>query len=120
MNRRLHPAPSSLLLALAVAAAPPPPACGQEKAARPHVFKRVVVLAIGVNKYPDLLGVGNLKYAEVDAESVAKVLRENYGYEVVPLLGDKATRVGIEKALKNVGDDLGEEDALVIYFAGHG
>lgn len=85
-----------------------------------YPFNRVVVLAIGINKYPDLSGTGDLRFAEADAEAVATLMREQFGYEAETLLGSEATKLGIEDALGRYARELGKDDALIVFFAGHG
>lgn len=86
----------------------------------PYPFKRVVLVSIGINHYPKLRGTTDLRFAAADATEVAEVCETLYGYEVVRLAGEKATRRAIELTLRRYGEELGNEDALVVYFAGHG
>jgi WD40 repeat protein/uncharacterized caspase-like protein len=99
------------------------------------------VIAVGVNEYAN--SQYNLKYAVADAESfAAEVAREQAPVgrfahvEVVPLLNDQATKENILGALRRLAGDAGApslkagplnkvgtaepEDAVIIYFAGHG
>jgi len=100
------------------------------------------VIAVGVNEYAN--PQYNLKYAVADAESfAAEVVREQVPIgrfdhvEVIPLLNNQATKENILGALRRLtGADTGPptlkagpldklkraepEDAVVIYFAGHG
>lgn len=85
-----------------------------------YPYGRVVVLAIGVNRYPHLTGAADLRFAENDARAFTDLVRSHYGYETELLLGPDATKAGIAAALKRCGGDLGEDDAFIVYFAGHG
>jgi WD40 repeat protein/uncharacterized caspase-like protein len=99
------------------------------------------VIAVGVNEYAN--SQYNLKYAVADAQSfAAEVSREQVPIgrfdhvEVIPLLNDQATKENILNALRRLtGSDTAPtlkagpldklkraepEDAVVIYFAGHG
>ena len=83
------------------------------------------VLAVGVNQYANL--DYNLKYAMADAQSFAEELRRqqvklgNYGrVEVIPLVDRDATKARILKVLTELSAKVQPEDAVVIYFAGHG
>jgi WD40 repeat protein/uncharacterized caspase-like protein len=99
------------------------------------------VIAVGVNEYAN--SQYNLKYAVADAQSfAAEVSREQAPIarfdhvEVIPLLNDQATKQNILEALRRLtGADTAPtlkagpldklkraepEDAVVIYFAGHG
>lgn len=72
-------------------------------------------LVIGNDHYthwPELLN------AVSDATSVATLLRERYGFQVVVL--KDATRGQIMKALNQYRQMLTEQDNLLIYYAGHG
>jgi TPR repeat protein len=88
--------------------------------AGPHVFNRAVVLSIGIDNYPRLRRAGDLKCAEADAKAVADLFEKDYGYQAVPLYGPSASKRAIESALERLGGELGKNDVLVIYFAGHG
>ncbi len=99
------------------------------------------VIAVGINEYAN--SQYNLKYAVADAESfAAEVSREQAPVgrfahvEVVPLLDNQATKENILSALKRLAGYAGPpslkaspldklqpaepEDAVIIYFAGHG
>lgn len=104
--------------------APPPPGPNEGAPVRerhqPYPFKRVVVVSIGINHYPKLRGTTDLRFAVSDAAEVADVCETLYGYEAVRVPQEKATKREIELALKRYGQELGDEDALIVYFAGHG
>lgn len=93
----------------------PPPAAGS---ALPYAH--VVALVIGIDDYPNLLPRKDLRQAEADARAVADVFRREFGYEVVTLTGAKATKAGVLDLLDRHGRAVGDQDALVVYFAGHG
>jgi hypothetical protein len=100
------------------------------------------ILAIGVNAYSNTQY--NLKYAVADATAFGEEVRRaqqqiaNYEHlEVAPLLDEQATKVNILRALKRLAGTEGTaapdapaaleklqrtqpEDAVFIYFAGHG
>src|SRR6266404_8424113 len=99
------------------------------------------VIAVGVNEYANQQY--NLKYAVADAQSFAEELRHQQAQvarfdhvEVIPLLNDNATKENILAALRRLAgtpepptlkagpfDRLKRaepEDAVIIYFAGHG
>jgi TPR repeat protein len=48
------------------------------------------------------------------------VLAKKFGYEVVPLIGPTATKAAIEASIRKYGQELGDRDALIVFFAGHG
>jgi WD40 repeat protein len=83
------------------------------------------VLAVGVNQYANRQY--NLKYAVADADSFADEIRrqlENQRrYErvnVVNLRDAQATKAGVVAALQRLAQQAQPEDAVLVYFAGHG
>jgi len=70
--------------------------------------------------------IGNRDYASIedldtpinDATALAEILKNQYGFEVELLMdGD---RLSIMKTINNLHDKLGENDNLLVYYAGHG
>ena len=78
-------------------------------------FGSYYALVIGNNKYQYMT---NLKSAVTDAEAVAGVLEQQYGFETTLLIN--ATRYDILSELNKLREKLTEEDNLLIYYAGHG
>jgi WD40 repeat protein/uncharacterized caspase-like protein len=76
---------------------------------------KYVALLIGNNAYQHL---NQLKTAINDAEKVAGLLRESYGFETKVLLN--ATREKIISAINEHRRSLTDQDHLLIYYAGHG
>jgi WD40 repeat protein/uncharacterized caspase-like protein len=83
------------------------------------------VLAVGVNEYAN--SEYNLKYAVADARDFAAELKlqqaklGNYErVEVISLIDRDATKANILKSLTELLAKVQPEDALVIFFAGHG
>ncbi len=89
-------------------------------AGRVYPFRRVVALVVGIDGYPFLTSPSDLKCAERDAKAVGDLLAEKFGYEVVRLLGPDATKAAVEDAVRRYCRDLGDGEALVVFFAGHG
>lgn len=89
-------------------------------AAKPRYYRRVVALCIGVNRYRFDSGMPELAFAEQDARSLGELLATRYGYEPRYLLGKDATRNAIEETLERLATELGDRDALLVFFAGHG
>src|SRR5437016_5583666 len=73
-------------------------------------------VVIGVNHY-GMLQHADLKGCVNDARAVAEGLRK-YGFKVVVLADDQATRQGILGAISQLKSSSGER--VVFYFAGHG
>lgn len=78
-------------------------------------FGRYHALVIGNNDYQYLT---NLRTAINDAERIAGILEKRYGFETKIL--KNATRYDILSALNAYRDVLGEDDNLMVYYAGHG
>lgn len=85
---------------------------------RPIHYKAIV---IGVSKYAALGGDGwtPLRTARRDAEAVADVLENDYGFAVTRLLDEGASRTAVMQALDSLGTSS-RDDAVLIYYAGHG
>ncbi|HET6604629.1 MAG TPA: caspase family protein [Xanthomonadaceae bacterium] len=78
---------------------------------------RYYAVVIGNNSYQDS-GYARLSSAVEDATAVAQVLKRRYGYETRLLLN--ASRFDILSALNEMRESLGENDNLLLYYAGHG
>ncbi len=78
-------------------------------------FGRYYLLAIGIDDYKLL---PPLKTAVSDAQAVARLLEDAYGFETKLLLN--ATRGDLIQAFSEYRDKLGPRDNLLIYYAGHG
>jgi hypothetical protein len=75
-------------------------------------------LIIGINEYTHWQ---DLKEARHDAETVAQVLKKQYGFTKITSLYDKeATTEKIEGTLRLLVKNLSANDALLIYYSGHG
>jgi len=77
-------------------------------------------LIIGINTYPR----APLSYARNDAEAIQKILLEKFNFSeenVSLLIDEKATRSKIlDSFLKLAKDDIGPNDRIFMFFAGHG
>lgn len=80
-----------------------------ENAARYHA------LIIGNNEYEHL---PDLDTAQLDAQALAKLLRDDYGFDVNMLLN--ANRGEILEAFSEMRHHLTESDSLLVYYGGHG
>ncbi|MEM9530412.1 MAG: caspase family protein [Pseudomonadota bacterium] len=72
-------------------------------------------LVIGNNSYSSH---AVLSTAVADAQGVADVLRDRYRFDVRLLLN--ATQLEMVQAFAELADELGDDDNLLIYYAGHG
>ena len=87
--------------------------------------RRAAVIA-GVSRYahPDD-GLGNLKFAARDAQSVVDLLKDPLvaGWSesnIEVLIDQRATRAGLRDALERAAAGLQSEDVLFVYIAAHG
>jgi WD40 repeat protein len=85
------------------------------------------VVAVGVNQYGPNPFFQNLKYAVADADDFAAEVKGQQEHlasfervEVVELTDDKATKMNVLGALAGLAKKAQPEDAVVVYFAGHG
>ncbi len=85
------------------------------------------IVSIGVNEYAANPFFRNLKYAVADAESFASELKAQQErlmryekVEVVKLTNAAATKANILGALAGLTKQVQPEDAVIVYYAGHG
>jgi Caspase domain/PEGA domain len=93
---------------------------GPETAVSPLTSEngKYYAIVIGINQYPKPLPP--LSTAVNDATAIAKVLNEDYGFEVTLLVNNQATRNQILGGINSFHNKLKENDNLLIYYAGHG
>jgi len=99
----------------AVTAAGATPPVGLPRSGTTASFGAYHALVIGNNDYKLLRP---LKTAVADAREVARVLEQEYGFQVRLLLN--ASRYDMLAALNELREKLTEKDNLLIYYAGHG
>ena len=75
-------------------------------------------LIIGIQQYQPPLK--SLETPDHDAQEIAAVLRDQYGFQIQLLLDKDATRINILTALDRYRNTLRTNDSLLIYYAGHG
>ena len=86
--------------------------------------RRYHMLGIGIDHYKDI-NFGPLDYAVSEVKSFGELLTEHYGFVKPQYLFDgEAEQDAIQEALESFApkgnNELGDDDALLIYFAGHG
>ncbi len=77
-------------------------------------------LIIGIDQYKH---APKLESAVRDAKGVRDVLTARYGFEkehIIELYDAQATGPKIQNALYRLGRDVGKDDSVLIYYAGHG
>jgi formylglycine-generating enzyme required for sulfatase activity len=80
-------------------------------------YEKSYALVIGIDAYQAL---PPLETAVHGAETVARILEENLGFEVTLLRDAEATRDAILAHLSQEFADTQPDDRLLVYFAGHG
>ena len=76
-------------------------------------------LIIGINDYKNA-NIPDLETAVSDAKALARILENEYGFEVKLLLDRQATREAIYRSLRRLAASTKPNDSVLIYFAGHG
>lgn len=98
--------------------------CGKDQPAESNVVEKpgqplnYHALVIGIQDY-EKTGWSTLTTAKGDAEVIGSILQEQYGFNVSRLTDADASYGHILQQLDQYME-LGEQDALLIYFAGHG
>ncbi len=75
-------------------------------------------LVIGINRFKEYPQISDIQ-GEDDARLMGLFLT-NYGYDVMSLLGERATKANIEAAIANLDQVLEPNDTLFIYVSSHG
>ncbi len=86
------------------------------RAAVPQIQRKIAVL-IGVDSYLDAR-IPQLANAGKDARAVASTLAQSLGYETVVL--ENPGKATIFRALNQLAAQVGPNDSVVVYYAGHG
>lgn len=81
------------------------------------------VITVGINQYKDPML--NLNYSVADAKSIEGMINEKKLHFFAKLLerrllDENATKTAIVETLKNAAANLGQNDTLALYLAGHG
>jgi len=82
-------------------------------------FSRNLAFVIGINNYTN--GISRLQNAENDAKTLVELLKTKHDYQVQEYLNEDATLNKLNQFLdKTLLEQVGENDRLLFYFAGHG
>jgi hypothetical protein len=86
------------------------------------LYNKTYAVIIGIDQYANLPQDKQLIYAVKDAKGVADVLKRQYKFDkIISLYNKEATRDRILDLLtEELPSQLGEQDALFIFWAGHG
>lgn len=80
-------------------------------------------LLVGIDRYPRLGPLEQLRGARRDAEEMADLLRARFGFaprDLQLLRDEEATRDATLRALDALVDDAGPGDLVVVFWSGHG
>ncbi len=86
------------------------------------LYNKSYAVIIGIDRYQNLPPDRQLSYAVNDAKGVEAVIRKNYRFDkIITLYNQEATRDRILELLtEELPAQMGEEDALFLFWAGHG
>ncbi len=85
------------------------------------LYRQMHAVIIGIDKYPNLSLDQQLSYAVKDAKGIEDVLREQYSFDnIYTLYNEQATKNGIMELLQGKLSNAHNDDAVFIFFAGHG
>lgn len=86
------------------------------------LYNKSYAVIIGIDKYPNLPHDRQLSYAVKDAKGVEQVLKQQYKFDrIITLYDQQATKSRILELLTDeLPTQMGEEDSLFIFWAGHG
>jgi uncharacterized protein len=94
---------------------PKAPTSGRDIKSGKLDFGRYFALIIGNQDYSN---IEHLDTPQNDAQAVAEVLQRKYGFSVEVLLN--ADNITLMEKINDLSESLGENDNLLIYYAGHG
>jgi hypothetical protein len=87
-----------------------------------RLYNKSYAVIIGIDRYANLPAGRKLKNAVKDAKGVEDVLRKNYQFDkIITLHNDQATKDRIMEVLtEELPAQMGRDDALFLFWAGHG
>ena len=85
------------------------------------LYNKVYAVIIGIDRYPGLPQDRQLSYAVSDAKAVERMLRDKFVFhEIHALYNEQATRNNVMDILLNKLSETTPEDAVFVFYAGHG
>jgi hypothetical protein len=86
------------------------------------LYNKSYAVIIGIDRYPNLPQDRQLSYAVRDAKGIEQVMKRLYKFDkIVTLYDQQATRERILELLtEELPAQMGEDDSLFIFWAGHG
>lgn len=81
-------------------------------------FRHSQAILVAIDSYDN--GVPTLRTPVADAETLGEVLRRDHGFEITILKNEEATQAGLRALLKDLSNQITDDDRIIFYFAGHG
>ena len=82
------------------------------------VQAKVYLVSVGIADYPDTKN--DLRISDNDAKTIAKVFNATKDASVSVLVNKDATQSALLSAMHTMFEDAGNDDAVILYFSGHG
>ncbi|MCM2289463.1 MAG: caspase family protein, partial [Sulfuritalea sp.] len=80
-------------------------------------IERKIAVVVAINNYEDK-AIPQLDSAVPDGEAIGKLMQDKMGYEVRVIRN--GSRADIVRSLNAVGREVGPNDSVTVYYAGHG
>ena len=90
----------------------------QKKQAKLSAPGKKYALVIGINQFIDRTHLPDIQGE--DAARFMGFVLSSYGFEVMSVLGERATKINIEAAIRDMEGKIGSNDSLFIYVSSHG
>ena len=82
------------------------------------VQAKVYLVSVGIADYPDTKN--DLRISDNDAKTIAKVFNATKDASASVLVNKDATQSALLSAMHTMFEDAGSDDAVILYFSGHG
>ena len=83
-----------------------------------HIQAKVYVVSVGIADYPGK--ENDLRISDNDAKTIAKVFQATKDASVKVLTNEDATQSALLSTMHTLFEDAQSDDAVVLYFSGHG
>jgi len=85
------------------------------------LYNKTYAIIIGIDNYPNLSPEFQLSYAVSDAKAIERMLRSKFLFNKIhTLYNEQATKSNILDLLLNKLSKISKDDAVFVFFAGHG
>jgi len=85
------------------------------------LYTKTYAVIIGIDRYPSLSHDNQLSYAVSDAKAVENLIKNKFVFnKIYSLYNEQATKNNILDILLNKMSKISENDAVFVFFAGHG